>query len=56
MNTHLKFNRKLVRGKLIYFDHIDISMPMILPSGEMMTVNMHDMGNKNPHPNDRGNQ
>ena len=46
MNTHLKFNRKLVRGKLIYFDHIDISMPMILPSGEMMTVNMHDMGNK----------
>ena len=43
MNTHLKFNRKLVRGKLIYFDHIDISMPMILPSGEMMTVNM---GNK----------
>ena len=46
MNTHLEFNRKLVRGKLIYFDHIDISMPMILPSGVMMTVNMHDMGNK----------
>lgn len=46
MNTHLKFNRKLVRGKLIYFDHIDISMPMILPSGLMMTVNMHDMGDK----------
>ena len=42
----ITFNRKLVRGKLIYFDHIDISMPMILPSGEMMTVNMHDMGNK----------
>lgn len=46
MNTHLVFNRKLVRGCLKYFDHIDISMPMILPSGEMMTVNMHDMGNK----------
>ena len=46
MNTHLEFNRKLVRGKLIYFDHIDISMPMILPSGLMMTVNMHDMGDK----------
>lgn len=46
MNTHLEFNRKLVRGKLIYFDHIDISMPMVLPTGEMMTVNMHDMGNK----------
>lgn len=46
MNTHLVFNRKLVRGCLKYFDHIDISMPMILPSGEMMTVNMHDMGDK----------
>ena len=46
MNTHLKFNRKLVRGCLEYFDNIDISMPMVLPTGEMMTVNMHDMGNK----------
>lgn len=46
MNTHLKFNRKLVRGCLKYFDNIDISMPMVLPTGEMMTVNMHDMGNK----------
>ncbi|MGN0534981.1 MAG: 2-oxo acid dehydrogenase subunit E2 [Eubacterium sp.] len=46
MNTHLVFNRKLVRGCLKYFDHIDISMPMVLPSGEMMTINMHDMGNK----------
>lgn len=46
MNTHLKFNRKLVRGCLKYFDHIDISMPMVLPSGEMMTVNMHNMENK----------
>lgn len=46
MNTHLEFNRKLVRGCLKYFDNIDISMPMILPSGEMMTVNMRDMGNK----------
>lgn len=46
MNTHLVFNRKLVRGCLKYFDNIDISMPMVLPSGEMMTINMHDMGNK----------
>lgn len=46
MNTHLVFNRKLVRGCLKYFDHIDISMPMVLPSGEMMTVNMHNMGEK----------
>lgn len=46
MNTHLEFNRRLVRGCLKYYDHIDISMPMILPSGEMMTVNLHDMGSK----------
>lgn len=46
MNTHLDFNRKLVRGCLKYYDNIDVSMPMILPTGEMMTVNMHNMGDK----------
>lgn len=46
LNTHLEFNRKLVRGTLKYFDNIDISMPMILPSGEMMTINMHNMDTK----------
>lgn len=46
MNTHLEFNKKLVRGTLKYFDNIDVSMPMVLPNGEMMTINMHDMGNK----------
>lgn len=46
MNCTLHFNRKLVRGTLNYHDNIDVSMPMILHTGEMMTVNMHDMGNK----------
>lgn len=46
MNCTLDFNRRLVRGTLNYHDNIDISMPMILKSGEMMTVNMHDMHNK----------
>lgn len=46
MNCTLDFNRKLVRGTLNYHDNIDISMPMILHTGEMMTVNMHDMHNK----------
>ena len=46
MNTTLDFNRKLVRGTLKYHDQIDISMPMILHTGEMITVNMHDMGSK----------
>ena len=47
MNCTLEFNKKLVRGTLNYHDNIDISMPMILHTGEMMTVNMHDIGNKN---------
>lgn len=46
MNTTLEFNRKLVRGTLIYHDQIDVSMPMILKTGEMMTVNMHNLGSK----------
>ena len=46
MNTTLAFSRRLVCGTLCYHDTIDISMPMILKTGEMMTVNMHDMGNK----------
>lgn len=46
MNCTLDFNRKLVRGCLNYHDNVDISMPMILPDGSMMTVNLHDMGDK----------
>lgn len=46
MNATLDFNRKLVRGSLHYHDNIDVSMPMMLHTGEMMTVNMHDMGSK----------
>jgi len=46
LNAHLEFNRKLVRGCLKTYDHVDVSMPMLLPNGEMMTINMHDMGNK----------
>ncbi|MDD6275902.1 MAG: 2-oxo acid dehydrogenase subunit E2 [Clostridia bacterium] len=46
MNSHFKFNRRLVRGCLKYYDNIDVSMPMVLPNGEMMTINMRDIGNK----------
>ena len=46
MNSHLSYNRKLVRGELKTFEDINISMPMLLPDGQMMTVNMRDMGNK----------
>ncbi|MDE5605410.1 MAG: 2-oxo acid dehydrogenase subunit E2 [Eubacterium sp.] len=46
MNCTLDFRRKLVRGTLNYHDNIDVSMPVILNSGLMMTVNLHDIGNK----------
>lgn len=46
MNCTLEFKKRLVRGTLKYHDSIDITMPMILKSGEMMTVNMRDMGSK----------
>lgn len=47
MNSHINFNRKLVRGEINTFEDINISMPMILPTGEMMTVNLHNFENKN---------
>lgn len=46
LNAHIEFDRDLVRGKVTQFEEINISMPMILNTGEMMTVNMHNMHNK----------
>lgn len=47
MNSHIEYNRKLVRGKINTFEDINISMPMIMPNGEMMTINLHNFENKN---------
>lgn len=46
MNCTLHFEKRLVRGTLTYHDTIDVSMPTILNTNEMMTINMHNMGNK----------
>lgn len=46
LNSHIAFNRKLVRGNVKTFKEIDISMPMLLKTGEMMTINMHNMQDK----------
>lgn len=43
LNAHLEFNRRLVRGHLKTIEEINISMPVILKSGEMMTINLHNM-------------
>lgn len=47
MNSHIEYNRKLVRGEIRTFEDINISMPMLMPGGEMMTVNLHNFENKN---------
>ena len=47
MNSHIEFNRKLVRGRIDTFEEINFSMPTILPNGEMMTINLRDFGNRN---------
>ena len=46
INAHMYYERKLVRGKLTFFDNIDISVPWTLPDGNMMTITMKDVGNK----------
>lgn len=46
MNAHIEFDRKLVRGEIHTFEDINISMPMVLPNGEMMTINLHNFENK----------
>ncbi len=47
MNAHIDFDRKYVRGVIHTLRNIDISMPMVLPTGEMMTINLHNFENKN---------
>lgn len=43
MNAEIIYNYKLAGGKVITKDEISISMPMILPSGEMMTVTLKNV-------------
>ena len=47
MNAHIDFDRKSVRGVINTLSEINISMPMVLPTGEMMTINLHNFENKN---------
>ena len=42
MNSHLDFDRDFVTGRIDTFSNINISMPTILPNGEMMTVNLRN--------------
>lgn len=46
MNSHIEFDRKLVRGQIHTYEDINISMPMVMPTGEMMTINLHNFESK----------
>ena len=43
MNATLEFNPKNVTGKLTTRGDIDVSIPWVLPSGDMMTICVHDI-------------
>ncbi len=47
MNAWIEFDRKYVRGVINTLEEINISLPMVLPNGEMMTINLHNFENKN---------
>ena len=47
MNGHIKYRRKSTNGLLELYSDVNISMPMQLPTGEMMTINLHNCEEKN---------
>lgn len=46
LNAHINYRERTVRGSVTVLEHIDISVPWCLPNGEMMTVNLRDVGSK----------
>ena len=46
MNSHITYNHRFLRGRIDTFETVNISVPTILPNGEMMTINLHDFGEK----------
>ncbi len=46
LNAHIDYRDKTVRGRVTQLERIDISVPWCLPNGEMMTVNLRDVGSK----------
>ena len=40
MNSHISYNHRFLRGRIDTFEDINISVPTILPNGEMMTLNL----------------
>ncbi len=45
-NAHIEFNKKYVKGTIMHLKEIDISMPWLMDNGEMMTINLHNIGER----------
>jgi len=46
MNSHIEFRRGLVYGKIEQYADVNISMPMAMTDGTMMTINVHNCERK----------
>lgn len=46
LNAEIRYNTFLISGQVTVKKEININMPVLLPGGEMITVNLRDMGNK----------
>ena len=46
MNSHIQYDSRFLRGRIDTFENIDISLPTILPNGEMMTLNLRGFGTR----------
>ncbi|NLL63904.1 MAG: 2-oxo acid dehydrogenase subunit E2 [Ruminococcaceae bacterium] len=46
MNSHMEFNRWKVQGTLKIYDTINVTMPITLPDGSMMSFNVRDVDKK----------
>jgi len=42
MNGHVYFNFRSASGKTVFYDNIDITIPMVMPDGGMMTFNLRN--------------
>lgn len=45
-NAHIEYNAKYVKGTIKHLKEIDISVPWIMPNGEMMTINLRNIGGR----------
>jgi len=46
MNAHIRYNHKLVYGKITQYDEVNISMPAAMSDGKMMTLNVRGCESK----------